>query len=191
MQNRTPQSAVSSSMEARAKITISILLIIVLGIALWQLTASALMPQVGQKYAKSATYSSRGSWALLERTAYGSIFLAFSIANLTYPQVTLPPTIYSLVISNDNQTVSNSFVRGFGVRATTLTVQDIFDGSTRVTGDNNLADAVQVVSNLNLRTSGLHQIRFTVTYEVINIFLVGYSNDHSMTRSFNITQAVP
>ncbi len=178
-------------MGARAKITISILLVIILGIALWQFTTPALMPQVGQKYAKSATYSSRGSWVLLERTAYGNIFLVFSIANLTYPQVTLPPTIYSLVIRNDNQTVSNSFVRGFGVRVTTLTVQDNYDGSTRVTGYNSLSDAVQVVSNLNLKTSGLHQLRFTVSYEVVNIFLLGYSNDHSTTRSFNITQAVP
>ncbi len=174
-------------MGARAKITISILLVIILGIALWQFRAPALIPQVGQKYANSATYSSRGSWAFLERTAFGNVFMIFSIANLTYPQVTLPPTIYSLVISNDNQTVSNSFVRGFGVRVTTLAVQDNYDGSTRVTGDNNLADAVQVVSNLNLKTSGLHQLRFTVTYEVINIFLLGYSNDHSMTRSFNVT----
>src|SRR5713226_8428053 len=141
-------------MGARAKITISILLVIILGIAVWQFTAPRIMLQVGQKYAKSALYSSRGSWTITERTAYGTVFLVFSIANTTFPQVSLPPTIYSLVISNDNQSVSNSLVRGFGVRVTTLTVQDNYDGSTTITGGNYLADAVQVVSNMNLKTSG-------------------------------------
>lgn len=177
-------------MGAKAKIIISILLLVILGIALWQFTAPQIMPPVGQKYAKYPAYSSRGSWTVREQMSYGTVFLVFSIANTTTPQISLPPTIYSLVISNDNQTISNSLVHGFGIRVSTLTVEDNYDGSTTVRGDNYLADAVQVTSNLNLKTSALHQLRFIVTYQTINLLLVGYTNDHTATRSFNITQLV-
>ena len=177
-------------MGAKAKVIISVLLVIILGISLWQFTAPQIISPVGQKYAQSAAYSSRGSWTVREQMSYGTVFLVFSIANTTTPQVTLPPTIYSLVISNDNQTISNAFVRGFGIRVVTLTVQDSYDGSTTVRGNNYLADAVQVTSNLNLKTSALHRVTFNVSYQTMDLLLVGYTNDHLTTRSFNTTQQV-
>lgn len=177
-------------MGVKAKIIISILLVTILGISLWQFTAPQIMPPVGQKYAKSAAYASRGGWTVQEKMSYGTVFLVFSMANTTTPQVSLPPTIYSLVISDDNQTVSNSFVRGFGIRVATLTLQDNYDGSRIVQGNNYLADAVQVTSSLSLKTSGLHRIAFTINYQTVDLLLVGYTNDHLTTRSFNITQLV-
>ena len=177
-------------MGARPKVLVSILLIVVLGIGVWQLTAPHIMPAVGRKYANSIVYSSRGTWTVHEQMSYGAFFLVFSIANVTTPQISLPSTIYSLVISNDNATVSNSFVQGFGIRIVALTVQDNYDGSSTVKGSNDLGDAIQITSNMNLKTSALHQLRFTLSYQAVDLLLVGYTNDHVTTRSFNITQIV-
>ncbi len=120
---------------------------------------------------------------------YGKIFLAFSIANLTYPRTTLP-TSYSVVISDVNETLSSSYVRGFGLKVTALSVQDNYDGSTSSWGRGNLTDAAQAASIFNFRTSTVHELRFTVSYALYDLFLFGYISDHAATQSFNVTQSV-
>ena len=76
-------------------------------LAVWQFASPALIPSVGTKYLSSTRYASRGSWVLLEVSGYGRVFLAFSIANLTYPRTTLS-TSYSLIISKVNETAPAS-----------------------------------------------------------------------------------
>jgi len=146
-------------MGPRGKILISILLIIMVGLAVWQSTSPQLLPPVATKYSASRLYSNRGSWVLLETMKYGRICLVFSIANLTYPRTFLQ-TSYSLIISNDNQTISSSYIRGFGLKVTALSVQDNYDGSTTSWGRGNLTDAAQVETIFHFRTSTVHELRF-------------------------------
>ena len=176
-------------MGAKAKLTLVILILVIAGLAVWQFTAPPLTPPVGPKYSGPGPYSTRGSWIINEKTSYGNLNLAFSISNTTYPRTTLP-TGYSFIISDYNQTLSNSFVKGIGIRITALTIQDNFNASTTTSGTGGLTDATQVTSQINLLTSATHQLRFTISYQLDNIFLIGYSQDHSTTRSFNITQIV-
>jgi len=84
-------------MGPRRKILISILMIIIVILAVWQLTSPRLIPLVGTKCLSSAQYTKRGSWVLLESYSHGRVFLAFSIANLTYPRTSLQTT-YSVII---------------------------------------------------------------------------------------------
>ncbi|HZY94535.1 MAG TPA: hypothetical protein VFE98_06700 [Candidatus Bathyarchaeia archaeon] len=71
-----------------------------------------------------------------------------------------------------------------------MTIQDNYNASSTTSGTGGLTDAAQVTSQINLQTSATHQLRFTINYQLNNIFLLGYSLDHSTTRSFNITQIV-
>src|SRR6266581_9694962 len=115
-------------MGSRTKILISILLIIIVILAVWQLTSPRLIPSVGTKYLPSAQYANRGSWVLLESSSHGGVFFAFSIANMTYPRTTLP-TSYSLIISKVNETAPSSYSRGLTLKITALHVMDNYDGS--------------------------------------------------------------
>ena len=114
-------------MGPRGKILTSLLMIIAV-LAIWQFTSPALIPSVGTKYLSSTQYASRGSWVLLEVSGYGRVFLAFSIANLTYPRTTLP-TSHSAVISKANETAPTSYARGLTLKITALRIQDNYDGS--------------------------------------------------------------
>jgi hypothetical protein len=127
---------------------------------------------------------------LLEISSHGIVFLAFSIANLTYPRTSLQSS-YSLKISKVNETAPSSYTRGFSLKITALQVQDNYDGSTSLWAPSaDLPDAVQALIIFNFKTSVNHQLRFTVSYELYEIlFLVSLLN-HSTTRSFNITQNV-
>jgi len=177
-------------MGSRGKILTSILLIIVVILALWQLTSPPLIPAVGTKYVSSAQYSNRGSWVLLEVSGYGKVFLAFSIANLTYPRTTLP-TSYSVVISKVNETAPSSYARGLTLKITGLRIQDNYDGS--ITGwapTGNFPDAVQATTFFNFKTSANHQLKFTISYQLYEILILGSLLDHSATQAFNITQDV-
>ncbi|TMI08231.1 hypothetical protein E6H34_05165 [Candidatus Bathyarchaeota archaeon] len=114
-------------MGPRGKILTLLFLIIVI-VAVWQFTGPALIPSVGTKYLSSTQYANRGSWVLLEVSGYGRVFLAFSIANLTYPRTTLP-TSYSLIIGKVNETAPSSYARGLTLKITALRIQDNYDGS--------------------------------------------------------------
>ena len=61
-------------MGPRGKILTSLLMIIAVVLAVWQLTSPALIPSVGTKYLSSTQYASRGSWVLLEVSGYGRVF---------------------------------------------------------------------------------------------------------------------
>lgn len=135
-------------------------------------------------------YSNRGSWIILETMSYGKVFLAISIANLTYAK-TVFSTYYSVVISAVNETVSGSYVRGYGLKVAALTIQDNYDGSTSKWGKgNDITDAVQAWSIFNFQTSTVHNLRFTVSYELYDLLPIGYVTDHAGTQSFNVTQSV-
>jgi len=58
---------------------------------------------------------------LLEVSGYGKIFLAFSIANLTYPRTSLP-TSYSIIISKVNETAPSSYGRGLTLKITAMRI---------------------------------------------------------------------
>jgi hypothetical protein len=177
-------------MGPRRKILISILLIIIVILAVWQLTSPRLIPSVGTKYLSSAQYANRGSWVLLEISSHGRVFFAFSIANLTYPRTSLQ-TSYSLTISKVNETAPSSYTRGFSLKITALHVQDNYDGSTTLWAPSaDLPDAVQALTIFNFKTSANHRLRFTVSYELYEILFLGSLLDHSTTQSFNITQNV-
>jgi hypothetical protein len=125
---------------------------------------------------------------LLEISSHGRVFLAFSIANLTYPRTSLQTT-HSLVISKVNETAPSSYVRGFSLKITALHVQDNYDGSTSLWAPSaDLPDAIQALTIF--KTSANHQLRFTVSYELYEILVLGSLLDHSATQSFNITQNV-
>jgi hypothetical protein len=174
----------------RKKIAVSILLIIIVVLAVWQFTSPQLLPQVGNKYSAIGPYSNRGSWTLLETMRYGQADLAISISNVTFPRTGIG-TDYSLVISDVNQTITNSIVKGFGVRVTGITVQDNVDGSTSTWGNGNaLGDAVQATSIFFFRTSTNHMLRFTVTFQMYDLLPLGSIPDQTVTSSFNITQTV-
>jgi hypothetical protein len=177
-------------MDSRGKILTSLFLIIIVIIAVWQLTSPALIPSVGTKYLSSRQYANRGSWVVLEVSGYGKVFLAFSIANLTYPRTTLP-TSYSIVVSKVNETSLPSYIRGFTVKLTGLLIQDNYDGSTSAwarSGD--FPDAAQATTIFNFKTSANHQIMITISYQLYEILFIGSFLDRSATQSFNITQNV-
>ncbi len=153
-----------------------------------QLTAPQALPATGTKYANSP-YSTRGSWTIPIPTSRGKLFLMFGIANLTYPRTALSTT-YSLIISKQNETVSTSYVTSFTARVTNLKIEDNYDGSWSNWGKTRLPDALQATGLVFFQTSGDHQLKFTVTYEIYNLFPIGYAADHSETRSFNITQTL-
>ncbi|OLD13548.1 MAG: hypothetical protein AUI93_00935 [Crenarchaeota archaeon 13_1_40CM_3_52_10] len=177
-------------MGPRGKILTSILLIIIVIIAVWQFTSPVLIPSVGTKYLSSKQYANRGSWTVLEVSGYGKVFLAFSIANTTYPRTTLP-TSYSVIVSKVNETALPSYIRGFTVKLTALRVQDNYDGSTSAwarSGD--FPDAAQATTLFNFQTSANHHLKFTISYQLYEILFIGSLVDHPATQSFNITQNV-
>ena len=159
-------------------------------LAVWQLTSPRLIPSVGTKYLSSAQYANRGSWVLLESYSPGRVFLAFSIANLTHPRTPLQTT-YSLIISKVNETAPSSYARGFSLKITALHFQDSHDASTSLWAPSaDLPDVVQALTIFNFKTSANHQLRFTVSYELYEILVLGSLLDHSATQSFNVTQNV-
>jgi hypothetical protein len=177
-------------MGPRGKILTAFILIIVVILAVWQFTSPALIPSVGTKYASSQQYANRGSWVLLEVSGYGKVFLAFSIANLTYPRTTLP-TSYSVIISKVNETAPASYARGLTLKITAIRIQDNYDGSiSSWAPTGNFPDAVQATTLYNFKTSANHQLKFTITYQLYEILVLGSLVDHSATQAFNITQNV-
>ncbi len=177
-------------MGPKAKISVVFLLIAIVALAVWELTSPQPLPSVGTKYTLSSVYANKGGWVLLVTTGSGRLFLGFSVANLTFPRSSLSTT-YSLVISKANETVTGSFVRGVSLRVTDLRIEDNYDGVWASWGKTNaLPDAVQVTGLVFFRTAADHQLRFTVTYEVYQLFLFGYAPDHSETKFFNITQTI-
>jgi hypothetical protein len=174
----------------RKKITVSIVLIIIVALAVWQFTSPQLLPTVGGKYSAIGPYSNRGSWTIMETMRYGRAYLAISISNVTFPRTGIG-TDYSLVISDVNQTIANSIVKGFGVRVTGMSIQDSVDGSTSTWGIGNaVSDGVQTTSIFFFRTSTNHNLRFTVTFQLYDLLPLGSIPDQTVTTSFNITQTV-
>ena len=177
-------------MGPRGKILTSLLLIIIVIIAVWQFQSPRLIPSVGTKCLSSTQYANRGSWVVLEVSGHGKLFLAFSIANLTYPRTTLP-TSYSVVVSKMNETAFPSYSRGYTVKLTALLIEDNYDGSTSLwapSGD--FPDAAQATTLFNFKTSANHQLKFTISYQLYEILFIGSLLDHPATHSFNITQNV-
>jgi len=118
---------------------------------------------------------------LLEVSGYGRIFLAFSIANLTYPR-TILPTSYSLIISKVNETAPSSYSRGLTLKITALHVMDNYDGSISSWAPTaNFPDAVQATTLFNFKTSANHQLRFTISYQLYEILILGSLLDSSAT----------
>ena len=116
--------------------------------------------------------------------------MAISISNVTFPRTGIG-TDYSLLVSNVNQTITNSIVKGFGVRVTGMNIQDSVDGSTSTWGNGNaVSDAVQATSIFFFRTSTNHMLRFTVTFQIYDLLPLGSIPDQTVTSSFNITQTV-
>jgi len=188
--NRYPRPESQPFMGPRGKILTYLLLVIIVIIALWQFTSPRLIPSVGTKYLSSTQYANRGSWVLQEVSSYGKVFLVFSIANLTYPRTTLQ-TSYSVIVSKVNETALPSYVRGFTLKLTSLHIQDNYDGSTSAWAPSgSFPDAVQATTLFNFKTSANHQLKFTISYDLYEILLIGSLADHSATQSFNITQNV-
>jgi hypothetical protein len=174
----------------RKKIAVSILLIIIVALAVWQFTSPQVIPAVGSKYTSSGLYSNRGNWTLSETMRYVKAYVGISISNVTFPRTGIG-TDYSLVISDVNQTITNSIVKGFGVRVTGMNIQDSVDGSTSTWGNGNaVSDAVQATSIFFFRTSTNHMLRFTVTFQLYDLLPLGSIPDQTVTSSFNITQTV-
>jgi hypothetical protein len=177
-------------MGAKAKIGISIILIIIVVLAVWQLTSPRSIPDVGTKYTQPGPFSQQGEWIQLEKTSSGMVYLGFSIANTTFPRTALSTT-YSIIISKLNETINSSYTTAYTVRVTSLTVQDNYDGKfTGYDTTGQIPDAVQVTTLFHFSTSATHEIRFTISYDVYNLLFFGYTLDHSQTRSFNITQTI-
>lgn len=177
-------------MGVRKKIAVSIVLIIIVALAVWQFTSPQLLPPVGNKYSTFGAYSNRGSWTLNETMRYVRTYLAVSISNVTFPRTGIG-TDYSLVISNVNQTITNSIVKGLGVRVTGMKIQDSVDGSTSTWGNGNaISDAAQATSIFFFKTSTNHMLRFTVTFQIYDLLLLGSIPDQTVTSTFNITQTV-
>ncbi len=163
---------------------------VIVALAVWQLTSPPAMPVVGTKYTQPGQFSNRGFWVEFEKAGSGSLFLGFSIANLTYAREAISTT-YSIVISKLNETINGSFVKSFSVRVTGLTIEDNYNGKyTGYDAASSLNDAVQVTSLFTFLTPADHEVRFTVSYDVYNLLFFGYTVDHSQTRSFNITQNI-
>ena len=181
-------------MGPKAKILISAVLIVIVGLAVWQFTSPPSIPVVGTKYLLTPEPSHQGSWVEFEKTGSGSLFLGFTITNTTFPRE-LTSTTYSIVISKVNQTIRSALVRNYSLKVTGLTILDNYDGTaTGFDASSSLTDAVQVTTLFDFRTpnglSALHQLRFTINYDVYNLYFFGYTIDHSQTRSYNITQNV-
>ena len=177
-------------MGAKAKVMALVLLIIIVALALWQFTSPMMLPVVGTRYSANTAYSNRGTWIIQQNMSYAKSFLAISIANLTYPKTTFP-TEYSLVISNMNQTLTNTLVKGLGVKVTSLGILDNYDGSTSKWGISmNITDAVQATGIFNFHTSTMHELRITVSYQLYDLLIIGSIPDKTITQSFNITQTV-
>jgi len=177
-------------MGPKAKIAIIILLIIIVVVAVWQFTSPQQLPPVGDKYTSQPVYTNRGTWIILENMSYGRAYIAFSIANQSYPRTGLQ-TYYTLTISNLNQSTTESFVKGFGLRVTSITMQDNYDGSRSTWGiGNNLTDAVQATGVFSFQTSALHKLRITVTYQLYDLLRMGSISHKTHIDSFNITQTV-
>jgi hypothetical protein len=169
-----------------------ILLIIIVALAAWYFTSPPILRPVGDKYASQPAYSNRGTWTVAENISNGMIYLAISLANQTYPRTTLP-TEYSLVISIQNQTITSSYVRGFGVRVTSVSVQDNYDGSSSRWGIGSSPgppDAVTAIGSFNFQTSADHKLRFTLIFQLYVLLPLGYLPDKTVTASFNTTQTV-
>jgi len=177
-------------MGPKAKIAIIILLIIIVIFAVWQFTSPQQLPPIGDKYTSQPVYTNRGTWIILENMSYGRAYIAFSIANQSYPGTGLQ-TYYTLTISNLNQSTTESFVKGFGLRVTSITMQDNYDGSASKWGiGSNLTDAIQATGVFNFQTSTLHKLRTTVTYQIYDLLPLGSIPDKARNDSFNITQTV-
>ena len=177
-------------MGVRKKVATSIVLTVVVALAVWQFTSPQLLPPVGNKYSTFGTYSNRGSWTFNETMRYLKAYLAISISNITFPRTGIG-TDYSLVISDVNQTITNSIVKGFGVRVTGMNIQDSVDGSTSTWGNGNaVSDAAQATGIFFFKTSTNHMLRFTVTFQLYDLLPLGSIPDQTVTRSFNITQTV-
>ncbi len=101
-----PRTRIPAAMGAKAKIGISIILIVILGLAVWQLTSPRSIPSVGTEYVQPGPLSEKGSWIVTEKTSSGTVYLAISIANLTYPRAALSTT-YSFLISKLNETITS------------------------------------------------------------------------------------
>ncbi len=126
----------------------------------------------------------------METMRYGNAYLAISISNVTFPRTGIG-TYYSLIISDVNHTITNSIVKGFGVRVTGISIQDSVDGSTSTWGNGNaVSDAVQATSIFFFRTSTNHMLRFTVTFQLYDLLPLGSIPDQTVTNSFNMTQTV-
>ena len=96
-------------MGARAKVIALVLLIIIVALAVWQFTSPSMLPVVGTRYSANAEYANRGSWTVKENMSYARAFLAFSIANLTYPKPPFPPsTLSSSAISTRHSQAHSS-----------------------------------------------------------------------------------
>jgi hypothetical protein len=176
--------------DLKGKILIFVFLIIIVVIALWQFTSPVMIPSVGTKYASSTQYANRGSWTVLETSSYGKLYLIVSIANQTYPRTTFQ-TQYSIIVSKANETGFPSYARGFTLKITALHIQDNYDGSTsNFALPGNFPDGVQATTFFNFKTSANHQLRFTITYQLYEVLLVGSIADHISTQSYNITQNV-
>jgi hypothetical protein len=174
----------------RKKIAVSIVLIIIVALAVWQFTSPQLLPPVGNKYSTSEPYSNRGNWTFPETIRYVKAYLTISISNVTFPRTGIG-TDYSLVISDVNQTITNSIVKGLGVRVTGMNIQDSVDGSTSTWGNGNaVSDAAQATSIFFFKTSTNHMLRFTVTFQLYDLLPLGSIPDQTVTSSFNITQIV-
>ncbi len=177
-------------MGVRKKIAISIVLTVIVALAVWQFTSPQLLPPVGSKYTTSALYANRGNWTLSETMRYVKATVAISISNVTFPRTGIG-TDYSLVISDVNQTIRNSIVKGFGVHVTGMNIQDSVDGSTSTWGNGNaVSDAAQATSIFFFKTSTNHMLRFTVTFQLYDLLPLGSIPDLTVTSSFNITQTV-
>ena len=176
-------------MGPRGKIIVLILLIVIVGLAVWQFTSPALLPQVGTKYSAPGQYSAQGSWITIQTLNRGSITLAISVANITYPKLGLE-TSYSIVLSDVNHTLTSSYFKGYGIKVTALTLQDNYDGSTNRLNKGPMTDAVQTTTLFYFKTSATHQLRFTITYQVYDILPIGSLPDNTFSSSFNVTQTV-
>ena len=177
-------------MGAKAKILITVILIVIVIVAVWQFTSPPILPPVGNKYTSQSIYANRGTWAVMENMSDGRVYIAFSVANVSYPRTTLQ-TYYTITISNLNQTITSGYARGFGLRVLSVIMQDNYDGSTSQWGiGTTLTDAIQANGVFSFRTSALHQIRFTLTYQLYNILPIGSIPNKTLSATFNVTQNV-
>jgi len=90
-----------------------------------------------------------------------------------------------------NETTPASYARGLTLKITALHIQDNYDGSiSSWAPSGTFPDAVQATTLYNFKTSANHQLRFTISYQLYEILILGSLLDHSATQGFNITQNV-